>query len=245
MILSPVARIVLARAHRPRARRSSTSRSSSSRARRSTRRQLRLAAAGLHARVVATRRSTTRAPRRARDLGEDRALRDRDRARARHAGRLRPARVTGSSAATRSRSCIVLPIALPGIVTGIALNPAFQPGRDRRCRCSRWSSPTRRSASSSSTTTSSPGCAGCSPNLEEASADLGADGFQTFRYVTFPLMRSALLAGGLLAFALCFDEIVVTTFTAGRASRRCRSGSSTTSLRPNQVPIVNVVATSS
>ena len=54
-----------------------------------------------------------------------------------------------------------------------------------------------------------------SPNLHEASADLGADGVQTFRYVTFPLMRSALLAGGLLAFALSFDEIVVTTFTAG------------------------------
>ena len=54
-----------------------------------------------------------------------------------------------------------------------------------------------------------------SPNLEEASADLGAAPFQTFRYVTFPLMRTALLAGGLLAFGLSFDEIVVTTFTAG------------------------------
>ena len=54
-----------------------------------------------------------------------------------------------------------------------------------------------------------------SPNVEEASADLGADRFQTFRFVTFPLMRTALLAGGLLAFGLSFDEIVVTTFTAG------------------------------
>ena len=53
------------------------------------------------------------------------------------------------------------------------------------------------------------------PNVDEASADLGADVFQTFRYVTFPLMRSALVAGALLAFALSFDEIVVTTFTAG------------------------------
>jgi putative spermidine/putrescine transport system permease protein len=53
------------------------------------------------------------------------------------------------------------------------------------------------------------------PSLEEAAADLGADTFQTFRLVTFPLIRSALLAGGLLAFALSFDEIVVTTFTSG------------------------------
>ena len=52
-------------------------------------------------------------------------------------------------------------------------------------------------------------------NLEEASADLGAGIWQTFRLVTFPLIRSALLAGALLAFALSFDEIIVTTFTAG------------------------------
>ena len=58
-----------------------------------------------------------------------------------------------------------------------------------------------------------------SPNLLEASADLGAHGTQTFRYVTFPLIRSALLAGGILAFALSFDEIVVTTFTAGPGHR--------------------------
>ena len=67
------------------------------------------------------------------------------------------------------------------------------------------------------------------PNVDEASADLGADLFQTFRYVTFPLARSALLAGGLLAFALSFDEIVVTTFTAGPGHPDpARSGSSTT-----------------
>ena len=52
-------------------------------------------------------------------------------------------------------------------------------------------------------------------SLEEASADLGAGVWTTFRLVTFPQLRSALLAGGLLAFALCFDEIIVTTFTAG------------------------------
>jgi putative spermidine/putrescine transport system permease protein len=53
------------------------------------------------------------------------------------------------------------------------------------------------------------------PSIEEASMDLGADTWQTFRYVTFPVMRTALLAGGLLAFALSFDEVIVTTFTTG------------------------------
>src|SRR5438445_6063820 len=54
-----------------------------------------------------------------------------------------------------------------------------------------------------------------SRSIEEASMDLGADTWQTFRYVTFPVVRTALLAGGLLAFALSFDEIIVTQFTAG------------------------------
>ena len=73
--------------------------------------------------------------------------------------------------------------------------------------------------------------------------DLGADRFATFRLVTFPTLRWALLAGALLAFALSFDEIVVTTFTdRGRGSRRCRSGSSSNLFRPNQAPVVNVVA---
>ena len=45
--------------------------------------------------------------------------------------------------------------------------------------------------------------------------DLGADGLQTFRYVTFPSISTALISGGLLAFALSFDEVIVTTFTAG------------------------------
>src|SRR4029078_5836697 len=54
-----------------------------------------------------------------------------------------------------------------------------------------------------------------SASFEEASADLGADPWQTFRYVTLPNMRSALGAGGLLAFGLSFDEIIVTTFTIG------------------------------
>jgi putative spermidine/putrescine transport system permease protein len=54
-----------------------------------------------------------------------------------------------------------------------------------------------------------------SGSLMEASADLGADGWQTFRHITFPLISTALVAGGLLAFALSFDEVIVTTFTAG------------------------------
>jgi putative spermidine/putrescine transport system permease protein len=54
-----------------------------------------------------------------------------------------------------------------------------------------------------------------SPSLLEASADLGADGWQTFRFVTFPVISTALIAGALLAFALSFDEVIVTTFTAG------------------------------
>ena len=54
-----------------------------------------------------------------------------------------------------------------------------------------------------------------SANFDEASMDLGADAWQTFRFVTFPQLRSALLAGALLAFALSFDEVVVTIFTSG------------------------------
>ena len=80
-----------------------------------------------------------------------------------------------------------------------------------------------------------------SRSFEEASADLGADALQTFRLVTFPSMRTAVLAGALLAFALSFDEIIVTTFTAGAGEQTLPSGSSRT-FRPNQLPIVNVVA---
>src|SRR5207248_6280995 len=54
-----------------------------------------------------------------------------------------------------------------------------------------------------------------SPSLIEASMDLGADGWQTFRWVIWPVLSTALVAGGLLAFALSFDEVIVTTFTAG------------------------------
>jgi putative spermidine/putrescine transport system permease protein len=77
--------------------------------------------------------------------------------------------------------------------------------------------------------------------IEEASMDLGADTWQTFRFITFPQLRTALLAGGLLAFALSFDEIIVTTFTAG-AIQTLPIWIFVNLSRPNQLPIVNVVA---
>jgi putative spermidine/putrescine transport system permease protein len=77
-------------------------------------------------------------------------------------------------------------------------------------------------------------------SLEEASADLGAHTWQTFWHVTFPQMRSALIAGGLLAFALSFDEVIVTTFTAGNKETLPIWILSNLS-RPNQLPVVNVV----
>ncbi len=82
-----------------------------------------------------------------------------------------------------------------------------------------------------------------SPNLLEASADLGANGFQTFRSITFPLVRSALVAGGILAFALSFDEIVVTSFTAGPAVETLPQWILTSFTRNKGVPVTNVMAT--
>ena len=73
--------------------------------------------------------------------------------------------------------------------------------------------------------------------------DLGASTFRTFALVTFPQLRSALLAGALLAFALSFDEIVVTTFTAGAGIETLPQWILNNLSRPNQLPIVNVVAT--
>ena len=81
-----------------------------------------------------------------------------------------------------------------------------------------------------------------SGSLEEASADLGADPWQTFRYVTLPTMRSALVAGALLAFALSFDEIIVTLFTIGAGQQTLPIWIFNNLFRPNQAPIVNVVA---
>jgi len=78
-------------------------------------------------------------------------------------------------------------------------------------------------------------------NLEEASADLGADSWQTFRYITFPQLRSALASGWMLAFALSFDEVIVTTFTAG-PNFTLPIWILNNLSRPNQLPVVNVVA---
>src|SRR6478735_8958250 len=81
-----------------------------------------------------------------------------------------------------------------------------------------------------------------STSLEEASSDLGATTLQTFRFVTLPMVRTALLAGALLAFGLSFDEIIVTTFTAGAGTQTLPLWMLDNLARPNQAPIVNVVA---
>ncbi|CTT60381.1 transporter permease [Escherichia coli] len=78
-------------------------------------------------------------------------------------------------------------------------------------------------------------------SLVEASMDLGANGWQTFRYVVLPNLSSALLAGGMLAFALSFDEIIVTTFTAGH-ERTLPLWLLNQLGRPRDVPVTNVVA---
>jgi putative spermidine/putrescine transport system permease protein len=80
-----------------------------------------------------------------------------------------------------------------------------------------------------------------SPSLIEASMDLGADGFQTFRHVLLPNLATALLAGGMLAFALSFDEVIVTTFTAGQ-QQTLPIWMLSELVRPRQRPVTNVVA---
>jgi putative spermidine/putrescine transport system permease protein len=75
----------------------------------------------------------------------------------------------------------------------------------------------------------------------EASMDLGADGWQTFRRVLLPQVSTALLAGGMLAFALSFDEIIVTLFTAGH-ERTLPIWFFDELFRPRERPITNVVA---
>jgi putative spermidine/putrescine transport system permease protein len=137
---------------------------------------------------------------------------------------------------------IILPIALPGIVTGIALNNAFRTilgvglglftaivAHATFCIVVVFNNVVARLRR-------------LGGNLQEASMDLGADGFTTFRLVTFPMLRSALLAGALLAFALSFDEIIVTTFTLGTGLETLPIWILNNLFRPNQAPVVNVVA---
>ena len=80
-----------------------------------------------------------------------------------------------------------------------------------------------------------------SPAMIEASMDLGADGFQTFRHILLPAIGTALLAGGMLAFALSFDEVIVTTFTAGQ-QQTLPIWMLSELIRPHQRPVTNVVA---
>jgi putative spermidine/putrescine transport system permease protein len=135
---------------------------------------------------------------------------------------------------------LLLPIALPGIVTGMALNATYNTvgvpfsvftiiaGHATFCVVTVYNNVIARLRRSSR-------------SIEEASMDLGGDTWQTFRYVTLPVIGTALLAGGLLAFALSFDEVIVTTFTAG--TQQTLPIWILANLRlPNQRPIVNVVA---
>ena len=137
---------------------------------------------------------------------------------------------------------VVLPISLPGIVTGIALNNAFTQdfgistglltiiiGHTTFCIVVVYNNVLARLRRMGG-------------SLQEASMDLGADGFTTFRLITLPNLASALFAGAILAFGLSFDEIVVTTFTAGPGIQTLPIWIYNNLFRPNQAPIVNVVA---
>jgi putative spermidine/putrescine transport system permease protein len=136
---------------------------------------------------------------------------------------------------------VLLPIALPGIVTGIALNNGFRElglpfglltiviGHATFCIVLVYNNALARLRR-------------LGGSLEEASMDLGAGVWQTFRLVTFPMLRSALFAGALLAFALSFDEIIVTTFTASPGVQTLPLWIFANLFRPNQAPVVNVVA---
>src|SRR3954463_2830798 len=135
---------------------------------------------------------------------------------------------------------ILLPIALPGIVTGMSLRAALDLahlpfsfwtlvlGHATFCIVVVYNNVLARFRRSS-------------PALIEASMDLGANGFQTFRHVILPNIATALLAGGMLAFALSFDEVIVTTFTAGQQST-LPIWMLSELVRPRQRPVTNVVA---
>jgi len=137
---------------------------------------------------------------------------------------------------------VILPIALPGVVTGIALNNGFKGilGVDLTL----WTIVVAHATFCIVTVFNNVQARlrRMGTSLEEASADLGAGVFTTFRLVTLPQLRSALLAGGMLAFALSFDEIIVTTFTAGNGATTLPIWILNNMFRPNQAPVVNVVA---
>ncbi|TIP11584.1 ABC transporter permease [Mesorhizobium sp.] len=135
---------------------------------------------------------------------------------------------------------VILPIALPGIITGIALRSAFSLaeipfsfwtivlGHATFCVVVVYNNAVARFRRTSG-------------SMIEASMDLGADGFQTFRHVVLPNIATALLAGGMLAFALSFDEVIVTTFTAGQ-QQTLPIWMLEELIRPRRRPVTNVVA---
>ena len=135
---------------------------------------------------------------------------------------------------------IVLPIALPGIITGISLRSAISlsgipfsfwtlvVGHATFCVAVAYNNVIARMRR-------------VSPNLIEASSDLGASGWQTFRHVLLPQLGSAIVTGGMLAFALSFDEIIVTTFTAGN-QQTLPIWIFSSLVRPRNRPVTNVVA---
>jgi len=135
---------------------------------------------------------------------------------------------------------IILPIALPGIITGMSLRSAFALGgipfstwtivlgHATFCIVIVYNNAVARFRR-------------LGPSLSEASADLGATAFQTFRHVILPNLGTALLAGGMLAFALSFDEVIVTTFTAGQ-QKTLPIWMLDELVRPRQRPVTNVVA---
>jgi putative spermidine/putrescine transport system permease protein len=135
---------------------------------------------------------------------------------------------------------VILPIALPGIVTGIALRSAINladipfstvtivAGHATFCVVIVYNNVIARLRRTSG-------------SIIEASMDLGASGYQTFRYVLLPNIGGALLAGGILAFALSFDEIIVTTFTAGN-QQTLPIWIFASLNRPRNRPVLNVVA---
>jgi putative spermidine/putrescine transport system permease protein len=137
---------------------------------------------------------------------------------------------------------LVLPIALPGVVTGVALQRTFKTldfdlglmtvivGHATFCVVIVFNNVIARLRR-------------LPVSPEEASADLGADMLTTFRRVTAPRLATALLSGALLAFALSFDEIIVTNFTAGPGTQTIPLWIFSAIQRPNELPVVNVVAT--
>jgi putative spermidine/putrescine transport system permease protein len=135
---------------------------------------------------------------------------------------------------------LILPLALPGIVTGIAMRSAISLmhipftfwtivlGHATFCVVVVYNNVLARFRRSSN-------------SMIEASMDLGANSFQTFWKIVFPNISTALLAGGILAFSLSFDEVIVTTFTAGN-QQTLPIWIFSQMLKPRNRPITNVTA---